>query len=166
MKTNKILVGLLAVVIILSTALMGCIDRNGVDAKIALNSSDNTTSVGGLVYVDVWLEPNQNISGVQFNMRFNPDVFSCHSVLFGNSTDDDFYHFDANIDNEEGTIEGFAFCTLGEGSSIDVNGSIATVVFFAMSCGSGTFELYNVIVGNEKGKELPVEYGTAKIVVE
>ena len=164
---NKFLIGMVAIIMLLSTAFMGCIDRNGDGkANMVLEPSDNTTSIGALVYVMVYMEPEGKVSGAQFSMTYNKDIFSCNGVLIWDGVyGGGYYHFDPDIDNSNGRIEGFALCTLGEDVLFDNDTMIAIVIFSAIQTGVGEFELYDVVVGDSNGKEVPVKTTVTQIEV-
>ena len=163
---NKFVIGMVAIMMVVLTAFMGCVG-DGDATKVIVRASDEVIGVGGMVYVDVFIEPNKNISGAQFNIEYNPSVFSCFVVLHGDivSMVDDFYFFDGNIDVDNGIVEGVAFCTLGENSSINSNGTMAILCFVAVSTGVCEFELHDVVVGDMEGKELSVVTENVKIEV-
>ena len=166
-KSNKFLIGMVAVIMLLSTAFMGCIDGNGdVDATIVLGPSGDIADVGGMVYVNVVLATNSSISGAQFNMEYNPDIFIYSGSLIGESIDGNpIYSFYPRVDIDNGNIEGFSFCTLGEGSSISGNESIIIFVFIASHVGVGEFKIYDVIVGDSNGEKLDVDVTNTQIEV-
>jgi len=110
--------------------------------------------------VNVTVEPEVPIAGVQFDLSFNPSLLRVNNVTEGNLLKQggaNAYFYSGAIDNAAGTITGVASAITTLGKNVSVPGVLATIQMTAKSAaGTSTLDLSNVIVGGINGNPVAI----------
>ncbi|MGM0770241.1 MAG: PGF-pre-PGF domain-containing protein [Halobacteriota archaeon] len=156
----------LLVVLLLLTTL--CIIINPVSAEtlVILSPDNQSTEVGSEVVVNVYVEPDVLISGMQFDLYFDGSVLDVKSVsegdLFSNSAETLFNK--GTIDNRAGSIIYAHGVLLGK-DEVESPGRFATIVFEATGSGRSDVNLDNVIISNSSGAKISISVNDAVVTI-
>jgi len=143
---------------------------------VSISPSVKTVSRGETFTVDVYVEPDREIAGMQFNLKFNSSLLKVNSVSEGDlfKGDSDIINTFFNpgtIDNEKGIIKYVYGCILTPGENVSSPGTFATINITA-SDKAGTSQLsfidippISVIVTDPEGNPVPIELKNGSVNV-
>jgi len=135
---------------------------------VSVSPSSQTVSQGETFTVAIFVEPDRDIAGVQFSLKFNGSLISVKTVsegeLLKKSGLNTFFN-EGKINNEEGIISDVYGCILGKGN-VSESGYFALINATALSPGTSYIELKNVKICDPEGNYVPVivENGTVMII--
>ena len=137
-------------------------------SNVSVFPSSQTVSQGETFTVAIFVEPDRDIAGVQFSLKFNGSLISVKTVsegeLLKKSGLNTFFN-EGKINNEEGIISDVYGCILGKGN-VSESGYFALINATALSPGISYIELKNVKISDPEGNYVPVivENGTVMII--
>jgi hypothetical protein len=168
-KTRKWLVGL--VILLLIGALFSSTIMVSADpaTAVVVQPASKVVGIGETFTVDVYVTPDTQIAGVQFNLSFTPSVVTANTVTQGNlltqggaST----FFQTGTINNGAGTITNVAGAIITPGASVSTPGTFATVSLTAGgAAGTSPLDLNNVIVGNKNGQAVSITVTDGTVTV-
>ena len=135
---------------------------------VSVSPSSQTVSQGETFTVAIFVEPDRDIAGVQFSLKFNGSLISVKTVsegeLLKKSGLNTFFN-EGKINNEDGIISDVYGCILGKGN-VSESGYFALINATALSPGTSYIELKNVKISDPEGNYVPVivENGTVMII--
>jgi hypothetical protein len=129
-------------------------------AIVTVSAPTQPVSQGQQFTVNITVQPNNSIAGVQFSLSFNPTLVSINNVTQGNLLNQSgasTYFTAGTINNIAGTLTNVAGAITTPGQTVSAAGTFAVITMTASS-GSGTcpLTLSNVIVGDINGSSLTV----------
>ena len=117
------------------------------DTTIAISPASQSVGVGDTFTVDVNVDPDQPIRGVQCYLTFDSSMLQAQQVtegdIFSGYTT---FFIGGTINNTAGEIRGIASTILGAGNTT-AQGTFATVTFEAVAAGTATID-FNMSDGN------------------
>ena len=137
-------------------------------SNVSVSPSSQTVSQGETFTVAIFVEPDRDIAGVQFSLKFNGSLISVKTVsegeLLKKSGLNTFFN-EGKINNEDGIISDVYGCILGKGN-VSESGYFALINATALSPGTSYIELKNVKICDPEGNYVPVivENGTVMII--
>jgi hypothetical protein len=148
---NHIGIVILALFLVLGLSSGIAVAQTGVSVSPATQN----VSQGAPFTIDITVNPDTPILGVQFDMSFDPSLVEANSVTEGNLLNQDgapTFFDPGTIDNTAGTITGVAGAIIGGGAAVSGSGTFATISFTAkMADGTSPLDLSNVVVGDADG---------------
>ena len=122
------------------------------DVVISISPSTQVVTSGETFTVNIAVEPNNAIAGLQFDMTFDPSLVTVNEVQEGNLLTQNgatSYFYPGNIDNIAGTITGAFGVITTPGQTVSTSGTFATINLTAGTQG-GTcpITLSNVVAGD------------------
>ncbi|KKG11620.1 hypothetical protein EO98_04610 [Methanosarcina sp. 2.H.T.1A.6] len=136
-------------------------------SQVTLQPSSRVISAGDMVTLDVFVVPDTEIAGMQFDLGFDGSVLLVTNVtegdLFKQSGRETFFN-SGQADN--GTLKNVYGCVLGKGG-ISTSGTFATVTLSSNSDVKNTSEicLKNVVISGPDGNAVEAEVVNASIKV-
>jgi parallel beta-helix repeat protein len=126
-----------------------------------INITPSTKTVlPGAFTVNVTVEPEVPIAGVQFDLNFDPSLLRANNVTEGNLLKQggaNTYFYSGTIDNAAGTITCVASAITTPGETVSTPGVFATIQMTAKTAaGTSTLDLSNVIVGDINGNPVAI----------
>jgi Cohesin domain len=146
-----------------------CVVSAGPATAVTVEPISSKVGIGDTFSVDIFVEPDTDIAGAQFNLSFNASVVMANTVTEGNlfsqggaST----FFMSGTINNVAGTITNVAGATAIPGASVSQSGTFATVTFTA-GTGVGTSALHfgKVVVGNLQGQAVAITVSDGSVTV-
>ena len=136
---------------------------------VSIYPSAKTVARGETFTVDVYVEPDREIAGMQFNLKFNSSLLKVNSVsegdLFKQGGHITFFN-PGMIDNEEGIISEVWGIIIGRGS-VSTPGTFAIINMTASNSKTGIshISLFHVKVTDPEGNPVPItiENGTVEV---
>ena len=129
-------------------------------AVISVSPSTQIVSAGSQFTINITIQPNNAVAGVQFNLSFNPAFITANSISEGNLLKQNgasTFFTPGTINNAAGTVTGVAGAITSPGQTVSTTGTFASITFTAGTTkGSSSITLTNVIVGDINGQALPV----------
>jgi len=135
---------------------------------VSVFPSSQTVSQGETFTIAIFVEPDRDIAGMQFSLKFNGSLISVKTVsegeLLKKSGLNTFFN-EGNINNEDGIVSDVYGCILGKGN-VSESGYFALINATAISPGTSYIELKNVKISDPEGNYVPVivENGTVMII--
>jgi hypothetical protein len=133
-----------------------------VSAPSQVNSGEQFT-------VDILVEPETAIAGVQFDLAFDPSLVTVDSVAMGNLLSQDgatTYFSPGAIDNVAGTITAVAGAITTPGQTVSTAGTFATITLTAgTESGTCPLTLSSVVVGDIDGQSVPVSVVNGQVTI-
>ena len=172
MKTGQVhkLIKLWAVIITLALILLlpSLPVAASSPAVVTVAAPTQPVSQGQQFTVNITVQPNNAIAGVQFSLSFNPSLVSINSVTQGNLLNQggaSTYFTAGTINNTTGTLTNVAGAITTPGQTVSASGTFAVITMTASS-GSGTcpLTLSNVIVGDINGNSLTVNLVNGQVI--
>jgi len=153
-KTRKWLVA--PVVLLLVSALFFSTIMVSADPATAVTVQPPTKNVGigDTFSMNISVNPDVQIAGVQFNLSFTPSILQANSVTEGNLLSQggaSTFFQGGTINNGAGTITNVAGAIITPGASVGTPGTFATISFTATAAGTSALTLSGVVVGNKDG---------------
>lgn len=135
---------------------------------VSVSAPTQPVSPGKQFTVNITIQPNNPIAGVQFNLSFNPSLVTVNGIDEGNLLNQNgasTYFMPGTINNTTGTINGVAGAIIGNGQTVSTPGILAVITMTSSATG-GTcpFTLSNVIVGDINGQSVPVNMVNGQVV--
>jgi len=137
-------------------------------SNVSVFPSSQTISQGETFTVAIFVEPDRDIAGMQFSLKFNGSLISVKTVsegeLLKKSGLNTFFN-EGKINNEDGIISDVYGCILGKGN-VSESGYFALINATALSPGTSYIKLENVKISDPEGNYVPVivENGTVMII--
>jgi len=130
------------------------------DVVISISQSTQVVNAGETFTINISVEPNNAIAGLQFDLAIEPSLVTINEVQEGNLLTQNgatSYFSPGNIDNIAGTITGAFGVITTPGQTVSTSGVFATINLTAGTQG-GTclLTLSNVIAGDIDANALPV----------
>jgi hypothetical protein len=137
-------------------------------AIVTVSAPTQPVSQGQQFTLNITVQPNNSIAGVQFSLSFNPSLVSINSVTQGNLLNQggaSTYFTAGTINNTSGTLTNVAGAITTPGQTVSTSGTFAVITMTASS-GSGTcpLTLSNVIVGDINGNSLTVNVVNGQVI--
>jgi hypothetical protein len=133
-----------------------------VSAPSQVNSGEQFT-------VDILVEPETAIAGVQFDLAFDPSLVTVDSVAEGNLLSQDgatTYFSPGAIDNVAGTITAVAGAITTPGQIVSTAGTFATITLTAgTESGTCPLTLSSVVVGDIDGQSVPLSPVNGEVTI-
>ena len=119
--------------------------------------------------VDILVEPETAIAGVQFDLAFDPSLVTVDSVAEGNLLSQDgatTYFSPGAIDNVAGTITAVAGAITTPGQTVSTAGTFATITLTTgTESGTCPLTLSSVVVGDIDGQSVPVSVVNGQVTI-
>ena len=135
---------------------------------VSISPSTKTVSPGQFT-VNVTIEPEVPIAGIQFDLSFDPSLVRANNVTEGNLLKQggaNTYFYSGMIDNTAGTITGVASAITTSGETVSTLGVLATIQMTAKSAaGTSTLDLSNVIVGDINGNPVAIIVNDGSVTI-
>jgi len=134
------------------TITIGAIDST----KVSIIPSHQEIMQGNTVTVDIHIQPQTHVSGVQFDLAYDPSLLTFQEVIQGNffQVSESYFH-NGTLDTTQGVLHGVAGSVLGTTSGTINPGIFATVTFTAQSTlGQSPINLINVLLGDSDAQPL------------
>jgi parallel beta-helix repeat protein len=115
--------------------------------------------------INITVDPNKPIAGVQVNLSFDPNLLICTDVRMGDLFQGNtLYFINGTIDNFNGCITGIAVTTINRNTSLD---GTFVVIHFTTRNHSGTsiLNLTDVAVGTPEGNPLSLKIQNGSVTV-
>jgi hypothetical protein len=133
-----------------------CIASADPATAVSVEPASKVVGIGETFSVDILVDPDTDIAGVQFNLSFDASVVTANSITEGNllkqggaST----FFIPGTMDNVAGTITGVAGAITTSGETVSQPGIFATISFTAGTAdGISALDLSNVTVGDSQGR--------------
>jgi len=160
----------ISVILLLAAALVfPCIAFADPATAVGVEPASKVVGVGETFTVNIVVDPDTDIAGVQVALSFDPSVVTANEVTEGNllSQGGGLTYFIAGaIDNGAGTITGvFGTITTG-GGTVSQSGTFATISFTAgTAAGTSALDLSDVIVGDAQGQAVDIEVADGSVTV-
>ncbi len=142
------------------------------DTTIAISPASQSVGVGDTFTVDVYVDPDQPIRGVQCSLTFNSSLLQAEQVtegdIFSGYTT---FFIGGNIHNASGEIRGIANMIFGDGNT-STEGTFATITFEAIAAGTATiaFNMSDdntvIVTGDSQTVEPAPSDGTVTVTEE
>ena len=129
-------------------------------AVVSVSPKTQIVSTGSQFTVNITVQPNNDVTGVQFNQSFNPALITANSISEGDllsrnraST----FFTPGTINNVAGTVTGVAGAITSPRQTVSTTGTFASITFTAGTTkGSSSITLIKVIVGDINGQAMTV----------
>ena len=135
---------------------------------VSVSPSSQTVSQGETFTVAIFVEPDRDIAGVQFSLKFNGSLISVKTVsegeLLKKSGLNTFFN-EGKINNEDGIISDVYGCILGKGN-VSESGYFALINATALSPGTSYIELKNVKISDPEGNYVPVIVENGTVIIQ
>lgn len=136
-------------------------------ATIRIDPSTTSTSIGSTIDVNVQIADGADLYAYQFDLTFNPAILSASTMseasflAGGGST----FFIPGAIDNVLGSITLTANTLQGPVPGVSGSGRVAIIQFTALTAGTSTITLSNVVLVNSTAADIPanVENGTVSV---
>ena len=146
-----------------------CIASADPATGVSVEPASKVVGVGETFSVDILVDPDTGIAGVQFNLSFDASVLTANSVTEGNllrqgaaST----FFVPGTIDNGVGTIVGVAGAITASGQTVSQPGTFVTISFTAGTAeGTSALDLSNVTVGDIEGRAVGLTVTDGQVTI-
>jgi hypothetical protein len=132
-------------------------------------STPTSVNAGQQFTVDITVQPNNSIAGVQFNLSFNPSLVTVNSIKEGNlfkQGSANTYFYPGQIDNTAGTITSVFGTIIGPSKTVATTGTFATITLTAKTIsGICPLSLSKVVVGNVNAQSVPLQVINGQVTV-
>jgi C1A family cysteine protease len=122
---------------------------------VTVEPVSNNVGIGDTFTVNIFVDPNTDVAGAQFNLSFDASVVTANNVTEGNLLSQDgasTFFLPGTINNTAGTIINVAGVITTPGQSVSSMGTFATIGFNATAEGTSTLDLSDVIVADKQGQ--------------
>jgi len=143
--------------ILFSLLLIG-ISASAAETVVSVEPQTKMVRPNETFYLNITVDPDVPIAGVQCDIRFNSSVVIVNSVEEGDllKKGGDTYFSSGEIDNKNGTVKGIASAITTQGASVMEKGTFVIINLTAKSAGMTGINLSNVIVGNTTGEPVGI----------
>jgi len=169
MKEKFRVTKLMTVFLILTMALVpfGVVSAQG--DTIVRVSEPGVIDPGEQFTVDIIVEPEVAIAGVQFNLSFDSSLVTVDDVAEGNLLSQNgatTYFTAGTIDNVAGTVRAVAGAITTPGQVVSAPGTFATITLTAgTQGGTSPLTLSNVVVGDINGESVPLSVVSGQVQI-
>jgi archaellum component FlaG (FlaF/FlaG flagellin family) len=136
---------------------------------VSVSAPSQPVASGQQFTVSIVVVPNTDLSGLQFNLHFDPAFVSIDSVQEGNLLAQNgatTYFNPGQIDNQAGTLTGAFGVITSPGQTISAQGTLAVITLTAKAQGGACpLGLSNVVAGDINGNSIPVSAEEAAVTV-
>ena len=136
---------------------------------VSVSAPTQAVNSGQQFMVNINVQPNNAITGAQFNLSFNPSLVTVNSVTEGNLFNQSgagTYFMSGTINNTAGTVTGVADAIIGSGQSVSNPGTFAVITMTARTTsGTSNLNLSNVIAADSKVQSLSVTLVNGQVVI-
>jgi hypothetical protein len=142
--------------------------RSKAATAVTVEQPSNRVGIGDTFVVDIFVDPDTDIAGAQFNLSFDASVVTANSVIEGNLLSQggaSTVFMTGVTDNVAGTITNVAGAIATSGQTVSSPGIFATVGFTAAAAGTSALDLSNVIVGNLQGQPVDIQVTAGSVTV-
>ena len=158
--------------VILILALAVCFPELPVTAAspavVTVSAPTQPVSHGQQFTVNITVQPNNAIAGIQFNLSFNASLVTINSVTEGNLLNQggaNTYFAAGTINNATGTLTNVAGAIITPGQTVSAAGTFAVITMTATAnSGISPLTLANVIVGDINGNSISVNLINGQVV--
>jgi len=135
--------------------------------QVTITPSHQILSQETTVTIDIYIDPQEYIAGVQCDLTFDPALLTAQVVTQGNFFQGiDTYFHEGEIDNSQGVIQGIAGTVLGNSDGAINLGIFATITFIThTTTGQSPLGLKNVLLGDSEAQPLSVTIANGSIEV-
>jgi hypothetical protein len=168
----KSIFGPVRIVAILSMLIVGLLPLSLASAQgptIVSISTPGQVNLGEQFTVDILVEPETAIAGVQFELAFDPSVVTVDSVAEGNLLSQGgatTYFNPGSIDNTAGTISGVAGAITAPGQTVSTAGTFAIITLtVGTQGGTSALILSGVVVGDINGQSVLVSVVSGQVTI-
>ena len=137
-------------------------------SNVSVFPPSQTVSQGETFTIAIFVEPDRDIAGVQFSLKFNGSLISVKTVsegeLLKKSGLNTFFN-EGKINNEDGIISDVYGCILGKGN-VSESGYFALINATALSPGTSYIELKNVKISDPEGNYVPVIVENGTVIIQ
>jgi hypothetical protein len=127
-------------------------------ATVGFSPSNQTLSPGQTFSLNIDVQPNNAITGVQVSFAFDPSVVTVKSVSEGNlfkQSGASSFFVPGSIDNVKGIVSDICGVIIGSGKNVSNAGTLAVVVLTAgTKDGNTPLTLSDVLIGDQNGKAI------------
>ena len=137
-------------------------------AVLSVGSSNSTVGFSSSFAVDVSVKDVSDLYSYQFDIKFNPNLFSAVNVVEGPflSGGGSTYFQPGTINNTTGDVTFVANTLLGAVPGVSGQGILASVSFQSLhQTGSGNFSLQNTILLDSGNPQLDIAHSTSSVAV-
>jgi hypothetical protein len=139
-------------------------------AEILISVSPSTQNVadGETFMINVTIDPDTSIAGVQFDLCFDASLISADSVTEGDLLKQgaNTYFSPGTIDNTTGVITGVAGAITTPGATVSSAGVLATIRMTAKTVrGASSLDLSDVIVGDINGTPVSTIVNNGSVII-
>ena len=157
----------ISLIIAIALCLPGAIAVAAGTADVSVVAPSETVGQEEQFTVDIFVEPNNDIAGMQFNLSFDPSLATANSIVEGdllNQNGASTYFSPGVIDNKAGTITAVYGAITSPGQTVSTAGTFATITLTTGTQG-GTcpLSLSNVIVGDIGGNPVSVNVANGSV---
>jgi hypothetical protein len=159
----------LTIFLILTSGLLPLSLASAQGPTIVSVSTPVQVDLGEQFTVDILVEPETAIAGVQFDLAFDPSVVTVDSVAEGNLLSQGgatTYFNPGSIDNTAGTISGVAGAITAPGQTVSTAGIFAIITLTAgTNGGASALTLSGVVVGDINGQSVTVSVVSGQVTI-
>jgi hypothetical protein len=146
-----------------------CIASADPATAVTVAPASKVVGVGDTFTVDIFIDPDTDIAGAQFNLNFDALAVTANDVTEGNLLSQggaSTFFMAGVIDNVAGTITSVAGATATQGAAVSGPGTFATVSFTAgTAVGTSALDLSDVIVGNLQGQPVAITVSDGSVTI-
>lgn len=134
--------------------------------SIDFSPSISAAAVGDVIPVNIIATGLTDLYAFELDFSFNPTVLSVFSVTEGDLFGGSGVSFSSGeIDNGAGRVTFIGDSLAGPGPGLSVNGTLIHIVFSALSDGSSSIDLSNVIILDSSFNDITTGLGSGSVVV-
>lgn len=167
-NVNKLL-ALPVVVLLMAVLLLPGVAFADPATAVTVEPASKVVGIGETFTIDILVDPDTDIAGVQFSLSFDPSVVTANGVTEGNLLSQggaSTYFISGVVDNVAGTITGVFGTITGDREPVSQSGIFATVGFVAgTAVGTSALDLTDVIVGDLDAQSVGIEVTDGSIAV-
>jgi hypothetical protein len=168
MKKARYFIRFLTIFLILALGLIPFSMASAQGDTVVRISGPDVVSPGEQFTVDIIVEPETAIAGVQFNLAFDSSLVAVNGVAEGNLLSQNgatTYFSPGTTDNVAGTVSAVVGVITTPGQSVSAAGTFATLTLSATQGGTSALTLSNVVVGDINGQSVPVSVVSGQVKI-
>ena len=158
----------LILLVILGLCFINPVSAQG-ETTVSISPLGQEVSPEQVFTVEIIVNPELAIAGMQFNLSFDASLFTVDSVEEGNLLNQNgasTYFTPGTIDNVAGTITSVAGAITTSGETVSSPGIFAIITLTSGTVGgTSRLDLSNVIVGDIEGNTVSVEVNSGSVTV-
>ncbi len=128
--------------------------------NLTVASSRSTVVPGDTFDLELRINTDQPIAGIQFQLAFSPQAVKLNSVTEGTflkQNSNQTYFIGGTIDNTAGSLKNVVIAVLGHGKYATGQGVVVKISGTALAAGNSNFALSKLITGNPGGSSVSVD---------